>query len=74
LFYGWDETSLYIRLDGSDGDSFVVEDEKGTVPAEIARGRIVEMKVPRPGKTFRVVVKRDGLVVGTLPAQGWIGV
>jgi hypothetical protein len=34
----------------------------------------VEIKVPRPAKMFRVVVKKGGLVVGTLPAQGWIGV
>jgi alpha-amylase/alpha-mannosidase (GH57 family) len=74
LFYGWDQTSLYIRLDGSEGDSFEVEDEKGAMTAEVAKGRIVEIKVPRPAKMFRVVVKKGGLVVGTLPAQGWIGV
>jgi len=32
------------------------------------------MKAPKAGKAFRVVVKKDGLVVGTLPAQGWIGI
>lgn len=74
LFYGWDDLNLYIRLDGADGDLFEVEFETGVVPAEIARGRIVEMKTLRSGKMFRVVVKRDGLVVGTLPGQGWIGI
>ncbi|HTB14468.1 MAG TPA: hypothetical protein VK752_23015 [Bryobacteraceae bacterium] len=74
LFYGWDETSLYIRLDGTEGDEFEVEDEKGVLAAQVAKGRIVEIKVPRPAKMFRVVVKKGGLVVGTLPAQGWIGV
>jgi hypothetical protein len=44
------------------------------VPAEIARGRIVEMKALRSGKMFRVVVKRDGLVVATMPGSGWIAV
>jgi hypothetical protein len=74
MLYGWDETNLYIRLDGADGDSFDVEAETGAVAAEIARGRIVEMKAPKPGKMFRVIVKKEGLVVGTLPAQGWIAI
>jgi len=74
MFYGTDDASLYIRLDGTNGDSFEVEFETGAVKAEIARGRIVEMKAPRSGKMFRVVVKKDGLSVGTLPAQGWIEV
>ena len=74
MFYGTDDASLYIRLDGTNGDSFEVEFETGAVKAEIARGRIVEMKAPGSGKMFRVVVKKDGLSVGTLPAQGWIEV
>ena len=72
MFYGWDDANLYIRLDGADGDSFTVEFETGAVAAEVARGRIIEMKAPKSGKLFRVVVKKDRLTVATLPAQGWI--
>ncbi len=68
MYYGWDETNLYIRLDGTDGDSFEIELDTGAVKPEIARGRIVEMKTPKSGKMFRVVVKKNGLVIGTLPA------
>jgi hypothetical protein len=74
LFYGWDDANLYIRLDGADGDSFAVEFETGPVAAEVARGRIVEMKAPKKGKQFRVVATKGGLVVATLPGQGWIAV
>jgi len=72
LYYGWDEANLYIRLDGARGDSFAVEFETGVAVAEVARGKIVEMKVPKQGKWFRVVVTQNGLVTATLPAQGWI--
>ena len=74
MFYGWDDGNLYIRLDGANGDSFAVEFENGAVAAEIARGRIVEMKAPKAGKMFRVVVKKGGLAIATLPAQGWIAI
>jgi alpha-amylase/alpha-mannosidase (GH57 family) len=74
LFYGWDDANLFIRLDGADGDSFAVEFETGVVVAEMAKGRIVELKAPKTGKSFRVVVTKGGLVVATLPGQGWIEV
>jgi len=74
MFYGWDDANLYIRLDDADGDSFGVEFETGAAAAEVARGRIVEMKAPKAGKMFRVVVKKAGLVVAALPAQGWIAI
>ena len=74
MFYGIYDANLYVRLDGADGDLFEVEFETGVVPAEVVRGRIVEMKALRSGKMFRVVVKRDGLVVGRLPGSGWIAV
>jgi len=72
LYYGWDEANLYIRLDGARGDSFAVEFETGVAVAEVARGKIVEMKAPKAGKWFRVVVTQNGLVTATLPTQGWI--
>jgi len=72
MFYGWDDANLYVRLDGSGGDSFAIEFETGAATAEVVRGRIVEMKAPRAGKMFRVAVKKDGLVMAMLPAQGWI--
>ena len=74
MFYGWDDANLYVRLDGADGDSFELEFETEAVKPEIARGRIVEMKAAKAGKQFRVMVKKQGLVVGSLPAQGWIEV
>jgi alpha-amylase/alpha-mannosidase (GH57 family) len=74
MFYGWDDANLYVRLDGADGDSFGIEFDTGGAQAEVARGRIVEMKAPKKGKAFRVTVTKGGLVVATLPAQGWIEV
>jgi alpha-amylase/alpha-mannosidase (GH57 family) len=74
MFYGWDDANLYVRLDGANGDSFAIEFEAGEAKAEVARGRIVEMKASKLGKMFRVVVKKDGLTVATLPAQGWVGI
>jgi alpha-amylase/alpha-mannosidase (GH57 family) len=72
LYYGWDDANLYVRLDGARGDSFAVEFDTGAAAAEVARGKIVEIKVPKAGKHFRVVVSEKGLVTATLPAQGWI--
>jgi alpha-amylase/alpha-mannosidase (GH57 family) len=74
MFYGWDDANLYIRLDGADGDSFSVEFESGAAAAEAVRGRIVEMKAAKAGKMFRVIVKKEGLTVAALPAQGWIAI
>lgn len=74
MFYGVDDANLYIRLDGASGDSFVVEFETGAAGAEVTRGRIVEIRAPKGGKMFRVAVKKGGLVVATLPAQGWIAI
>jgi hypothetical protein len=74
MFYGWDEANLYVRLDGAIGDSFAVEFETGSGLAEVAHGRIVEMKSAKSGKMFRVAVTKDGLVVAMLPAQGWIAI
>ncbi len=74
MFYGIDDANLYVRLDGADGDSFDLEFETGAAKAEIARGRIVEMKAARSGKMFRVTVKKDGLVVAMLPGHGWIAI
>jgi hypothetical protein len=64
--------NLYVRLDGANGDSFAIEFEGGAAAAEVVRGRVVEMKAAKAGKMFRVVVKKEGLVVAALPAQGWI--
>jgi len=74
MFYGWDDANLYIRIDGADGDSFTLESESGPLPAETARGRIVEMKAPKSGKTFKVNITKEGLTVASLPSQGWIAI
>jgi alpha-amylase/alpha-mannosidase (GH57 family) len=72
LFYGTDGQQLFVRLDGADGAGFGVEFEDGSVAVEIARGRIVEIKSPKAGPRFRVVIQRIGLPQATIPAEGWL--
>jgi hypothetical protein len=72
LYYGCDEKYLYVRLDGAGDGSFGIEFEDAAVEAEVAAGRIVELRAPRAGQRFRVTVARDGLPGATVPSQGWI--
>ncbi len=74
VFYGCDEHYLYVRLDGAAKASFGLEFENGPVQAEIAVGRIVELRAPRSGVRFRVTASRDGLPTATLPASGWLDI
>ena len=74
VFYGCDENYLYVRLDGASQANFGLEFENGPVHAEVAVGRIVELRAPRAGNRFRVTVSRDGLPVATLPATTWLDV
>jgi alpha-amylase/alpha-mannosidase (GH57 family) len=74
VFYGCDEHYVYVRLDGAAKASFGLEFESGPVQAEIAVGRIVELRAPRAGVRFRVTASRDGLPPATLPASGWLEV
>jgi alpha-amylase/alpha-mannosidase (GH57 family) len=69
--YGTDNRFLYVRLDTIIG-KFGIEFDNGPAEAEVATGRIVEMRAPRQGDRFRITVRRDGLPVETVPAQGWI--
>jgi alpha-amylase/alpha-mannosidase (GH57 family) len=72
MYYGSDGKYLYIRLDGDSKGSFGVEFDNGPVEAQVATGRIVELRAPRSGGRFRITVARDGLPLATVPAQGWI--
>jgi len=74
MFYGCDEDHLYVRLDGAADVSFGLEFENGPVRADAAVGRIVELRASRAGRRFRVTASRDGLLVATLPAEGWLDV
>src|SRR6266700_1845871 len=73
MFYGCDGQRVSIRLDGiSAGAIIEVEFETGMVEAEIASGRILEMRAPLAGHRFRVHVSHNGLAAVTLPTHGWI--
>ena len=73
MFYGCDGKQVSIRLDGvASGATIQVEFETGMVEAEIAVGRIIEMRTPLAGHRFRVHVSHNDLAALTLPTQGWI--
>jgi hypothetical protein len=75
MFYGCDGQSVALRLDGLDkGVTVEVEFDSGIVPAEIATGRITELRAPLAGSRLRVHLSRNGLPVATLPMHGWIEV
>ncbi|HEY1756311.1 MAG TPA: glycoside hydrolase family 57 protein [Bryobacteraceae bacterium] len=72
IFYGCDESRLFVRVDGSKTAQFGIETEHGPEAVKLAKGRITEMQAPRSGKRFRVTVTQDGLPVTRVPAEGWI--
>jgi alpha-amylase/alpha-mannosidase (GH57 family) len=72
IFYGCDESRLFVRVDGSKNAQFGIEMEHGPASVKAARGRILEMETPRSGNRFRVTIARDGLPVIRVPAEGWI--
>ncbi|HTM12824.1 MAG TPA: glycoside hydrolase family 57 protein [Bryobacteraceae bacterium] len=75
MFYGCDGQSVVLRLDGLDkGVTVEVEFENGIVPAEIASGRVTELRAPLAGHRLRVNLSRNGLPVATLPMHGWFEV
>jgi alpha-amylase/alpha-mannosidase (GH57 family) len=75
MFYGCDGQHVAIRLDGTSGGAKIeVEFETGTVDAEIAVGRITEIRAPLAGHRFRVRVSHNGLAPVLVPANGWIEV
>lgn len=74
LYFGCDGNHLALRLDGVGAAQVQVEFETGFVDAEIARGRIVELKAPLVGNRIRVHVSRNGLAPAIVPADGWIEV
>jgi alpha-amylase/alpha-mannosidase (GH57 family) len=73
MFYGWDDTHLYIRLDGAGEARVSVEFESGPVGVEIAADRIIEICARRAGGRFRVALsQKNGLPPVMVPANGWI--
>ena len=75
MFYGCDESHLYVRLDPEeniDGAAFAIEFDHGTTAVRTVRGRVIEMCAPLVARRFRVMAERDGVVLATLPAQGWM--
>ncbi len=72
IYYGSDGRNLFVRIEGNAGAQFGIEFENGAAQAEVAKGRIVEMRAPLAGQQFRVTVVQDGLPQTTVPAQGWI--
>ena len=72
IFYGCDESFLFVRVDGSKSAKFGIESEHGAAVVRRATGRIIEMQTPISCKRFRVTVARDGLPETTVPKEGWI--
>jgi len=72
IYYGCDETRLFVRVDGAGSARLGIEFESGPAKVRLARGRIVEMEAPRSGNRFRVTVTRDGIPASPVPAEGWI--
>ena len=72
MFYGCDDTHLYIRLDGAGDARVTVEFESGPVGVEVAEDRIIEIRARRAGQRFRVGISHNGLPSVTVPSQGWI--
>jgi alpha-amylase/alpha-mannosidase (GH57 family) len=72
MFYGWNDTRLFVRLDGAGAGKIGIEFDTGPVETKVVSGRVVEIEAPRAGARFRVTVTREGLSTATLPAEGWI--
>ena len=78
IFYGWHDSLLFVRVDGSKAAQFGIELEHGPAEVKTAKGRIIEMQVqmetPRSGNRFRVTVAQDGLPLTRVPKDGWIDI
>jgi hypothetical protein len=72
MFYGCDDTHLYIRLDGAGDARVTVEFDSGPVGVDVAADRIIEIRARRAGPRFRVGISHNGLPPVTVPANGWI--
>ena len=72
IYYGCNDTHLYVRVDDGPAARYGIEFEDGPADIKIAKGRVVEMEAPRKGQKFRVTVARDGLAPAVVPAEGWI--
>jgi alpha-amylase/alpha-mannosidase (GH57 family) len=74
MFYGCDGEHVAVRLDGAAGAQIEIEFDSGRVDAEIAVGRITELRAPLAGRRFRVHLSHNGLPPLTLPTEGWLEV
>jgi alpha-amylase/alpha-mannosidase (GH57 family) len=72
MFYGCDDTHLYVRLDGAGDARVTVEFDSGPVGVEVAADRIIEIRARRAGPRFRVGIAQNGLRPVMVPANGWI--
>jgi alpha-amylase/alpha-mannosidase (GH57 family) len=72
MFYGWDDTHLYIRLDGAGDARVSVEFDSGPVGVDVAADRIIEIRARRAGSRFRVGISHNGLPPVTVPPNSWI--
>jgi hypothetical protein len=72
VYYGCDAKRLFVRVEGAGSAKLGIEFETGPAEVKLARGRIIEMEVPRTGTRFRITVSRDGLPPVTMPAEWWI--
>jgi alpha-amylase/alpha-mannosidase (GH57 family) len=72
MFYGWDDTHLYIRLDGAGEARVSVEFDSGPVGVDVAADRIIEIRARRAGSRFRVSISHNGLPPVTVPPNSWI--
>ncbi len=72
MFYGYDDTHLYIRLDGAGDARVSVEFDSGPVGVDVAADRIIEIRARRAGPRFRVSISQNGLAPVTVPVNGWI--
>jgi len=72
VYFGCNESDLYVRLDGAGKGVYGIEFESGSVEVRAVRSRVIEMEAPKVGKRFRITVARDGLPAQTLPLEGWL--
>jgi alpha-amylase/alpha-mannosidase (GH57 family) len=73
IYYGFDNTHLFVRVDGAVDAVVGVQVENGLSEIKTAKGRIIELQVPR-AERFRVTIQRDGVPPAVIPSEGWIEV
>jgi alpha-amylase/alpha-mannosidase (GH57 family) len=72
VFFGRNDSQIFVRLDGAAAGVFGIEFEDGPVPVKTVRGRVTEIEAPLAGPRFRITFTRTGLPPQTLPPEGWL--